>query len=63
VSRIGIRELVVFNFSNLYRQHEFARKLCSSIGGFEGALPDTYGMSAEKLNEWRRRSLRFGSNQ
>jgi hypothetical protein len=59
VGRIGGRKLVVFNFSNLHRGQGFARKLSSAIGGYEGALPETYGLSAEDLaammNDWRQR--------
>ena len=50
---------MVFNFSNLHRGQEFARKLSSAIGGYEGAIPETYGLSAEDLaammNDWRQR--------
>jgi hypothetical protein len=57
VARIASRKMVVFNFSNLHRGPEFARKLASKISGYEGALPETYGLSAEELaavmNRWR----------
>ena len=59
VGSIGRHKLVVFNFSNLHRGQEFARKLSSAIGGYEGALPETYGLAAEELaammNDWRQR--------
>ena len=49
VARVGGRRLVVFNFVdvNARRGARFARILT----GVEAALPDTYGMSAEKLAE------------
>jgi hypothetical protein len=57
--------LVVFNFSNLHRSHEFARKLSSAIGGYEGGLPDTYGLLAKELaalmNDWRQRGVPSGT--
>ncbi len=52
---------VVFNFSRLHQGHESLRKFSSMISGYEGALADDYGMSAEKLaatlNEWRQRAV------
>jgi hypothetical protein len=60
VGTIAGRKLVVFNFSNLHRGQDFARALASSISGHEGALPETYGLSAEELaammNDWRQRA-------
>ena len=58
--------MVAFNFSQKYRQQRFARKLSSMIGGYEGALPDTYGKTAEELaalmNEWRQRAVALESS-
>lgn len=54
------RKLVVFNFSKLYQGQEFARKLASTVSGYEAGLPDNYGLSAEELaatlNQWRERA-------
>jgi hypothetical protein len=54
------RKLVVFDFSNLHQGQEFARKLASTISGYEAGLTDNYGLSAEELaatlNEWRERA-------
>ncbi len=65
VGSIRKRKLVVFNFSNLHRGHEFARKLSSAIGGYEGGLPDTYGLLAKELaalmNDWRQRGVPSGT--
>ena len=59
VARMRGRKLVVFNFSNLHRGQEFVRKVAVAIGWHQGALPDTYGLSAEELaaimNDWRQR--------
>ncbi len=59
VGRLATRKSVFFNYSKLHRGRETLRKINSQIVGFEGALPDTYGMSAEKLaailNDWRQR--------
>jgi hypothetical protein len=54
---VGLRKLVVFNYSDSFRRYELARKISSTISGHEGALPETYGLSTEELaalmNEWR----------
>jgi hypothetical protein len=59
VARIGSRKMVVFNFSDLHPGQEFVRKLSSAVSGYEAALPETYGLSAEELaaimNDWRGR--------
>ena len=59
VGTIVGRKLVVFNFSDLYGRQKLARKLSSAISGYQGALPETYGLSAEELsamlNDWRQR--------
>jgi hypothetical protein len=49
VARIARRRLVVFNFvdAKARRRARYARILT----GVEGALPDTYGLSADKLAE------------
>ena len=64
VGNIGRRKLVVFNFSNLHRGQEFVRKLSSAMFSYEGALPETYGISAEELaammNAWRQRGAPIG---
>jgi hypothetical protein len=57
VGTIARRKSVVFNFSNLYPRQKLLRKLSSAISSHEGALPETYGLSAEELsamlNDWR----------
>jgi hypothetical protein len=61
VGRIGPNRMVVFNFSDQYRAAPRARKLASALTGYEGALPDSYGMSLEDLasllNEYRQTKL------
>ena len=62
VARIRGRKLVVLKYSSLHRGQEFVRKLAVAIGLHEGALPETYGLSAEELaammNDWRVRARR-----
>jgi hypothetical protein len=49
--------MVVFNFSVTFDKAKTARLVASVIAGYEGALPDTYGMRADQLadllNEWK----------
>jgi hypothetical protein len=50
---------VAFDFTDGYKQFATARKFMRKASGYEGALPDTYGMPAEQLaallNDWRTR--------
>jgi hypothetical protein len=59
VGVIGHNRMVVFNYSAAYRKHQSSRKVARALAGFEGALPDTYGMSAGELadlmNQYRGR--------
>jgi hypothetical protein len=48
---IGINKMVVFNYSARCQGATWPRKLAVAISGFEGALPDSYGMRAEALAE------------
>lgn len=48
---IGVNKMVTINFNKDYDKQKLGREIASSISGFEGALPDTYGMSASKLAE------------
>ncbi len=61
VDRIGPNRMVVFNFSDQYRAFPPARKVASAITGYEGALPDSFGMSLKELacllNEYRQTKL------
>ncbi len=49
---------VLFNFSPDYPRAKAGRNLSKAIVGYEGALPDTYGLAAgelaNQLNAWRR---------
>jgi hypothetical protein len=47
--RISIRKFVTVNFSRDYVASPRMRALARSLAGADGALPDTYGMSAEDL--------------
>jgi hypothetical protein len=59
VGKMANTETVVFNHSPFYKNQNTLRKTNKKFFGFEAGLPDTYGMSAEKLadlmNEWKRR--------
>ncbi len=58
---IGRNKLVIFNYSQNHNKYSLVKKIGRSISGVEGALPDTYGKSAEELaellNEWRDKFL------
>lgn len=41
--------MVVFNFSEKYCASPRARKVAAAMTGYEGALPDSYGMTLEEL--------------
>ena len=66
VSNLVIRKMVVFNFTDVRRGREFARKLSSALAAHQGGLPDTYGRAAEKLaatmNEWRDPALQSAAS-
>jgi hypothetical protein len=62
VGRIAGNKMVVFDFAEGYTGQRAGRALATAISGVEGALPDTYGRSAEALaellNDWREEALR-----
>jgi hypothetical protein len=51
VGRVGLRRMVMFNFAASFRSHAKGRAVAASLTGWQGALPDTYGLSAEALAE------------
>ncbi len=57
VGRVGLNPMVVFNFSDQYNPSPHLRKFASGLTGFEGALPDSYGLPlselAQLLNAYR----------
>lgn len=59
VTRIGVNKMVAFDFSGSYEKGQRARQLSAGLSGYEGALPDSYGMKpehlAQLLNEWKSR--------
>jgi hypothetical protein len=59
VTRIGGNKTVAFDFSSQYGKYRVARQVAAGLSGYEGTLPDTYGMKperlAELLNEWKAR--------
>jgi len=52
-----MNRMVVFNFTDHYDRAKITWKFVRGIAGYEGALPDTYGMKAghlaDLLNNWR----------
>lgn len=60
--RIARNAMVLIDYAPTYARQRSARRLAAGIAGAEGALPDTYGHSAEALaellNDWRRRHSR-----
>ena len=65
VASISFNSVVVFNYSPSYTGLRLGRQLAFDLVGWEGALNDTYGMSAQELadlmNEWKRRSTQTDS--
>jgi len=57
--RIGPTTLVAWNYTPEFREQVALRKANIAVSGIEAALPDTYGMKADKLcqlmNEMRER--------
>ena len=46
---LPVNRMVAFNYSAEYNRAAKARSVAKVLSGFEGALPDTYGMDAEEL--------------
>jgi len=57
VGRVGVKWMVVFDFTDEFQGTPRLRKISVALAGHEGALPDSYGMPlealAELLNEYR----------
>ena len=51
VAPIGTRESVCWHFAPDYPGQRAGRQLSAALTGVEGALPDTYGLSAHALAE------------
>ncbi len=49
--RVFLNKLVLYNFSDQFKNQSLDKKMSKKFFGYNGALPDTYGMSAEKLAE------------
>ncbi|MCW5581131.1 MAG: PH domain-containing protein [Luteimonas sp.] len=47
--RIGLNTMVGFDFVAGYRGNDRLRRINRGLSGFQGALPDTYGMKAAAL--------------
>jgi hypothetical protein len=57
--RLSMRKIVTFDFAHGYTASRHAPALARTISGAEGALPDTYGMSAEDLADLMNERLRI----
>jgi hypothetical protein len=49
VTSVNLNQMVAFNFSENYRGLDRVRARLRGLVGFEGALPNTYGMPAASL--------------
>ncbi|MEM6687019.1 MAG: STM3941 family protein [Bacteroidota bacterium] len=49
VKKMYVNTMVMFNFSEQFQQHITMRKVNTKLSGSEGALPDTYGLTAKEL--------------
>jgi hypothetical protein len=60
--RIGLNAMVLIQYAPSYAHARKLRAVSAALTGAEGALPDTYGHSAQQLaellNEWRDRAVR-----
>lgn len=46
---IGPKKMVVFNYASSHTKFKTGKKITKTLTGIDGALPDTYGKSAENL--------------
>jgi hypothetical protein len=49
VISVHMNRMVAFNFAEPYRSQHRAVVVSRTLAGWDGALPDTYGMSADAL--------------
>jgi hypothetical protein len=60
LEKFGGTKYVGIIFSASYQGHKIGRKMVATMTGFQGGLPDTYGMSADDLvdllSDWRLRA-------
>ena len=49
VTSVNLNRMVAFDFAERYRGQHRARAVARGLTGWEGALPNTYGMSARDL--------------
>ena len=47
--RFRKKKMIMINFDKTYNKQNFGRELARSMAGFEGALPESYGMKHEEL--------------
>ncbi len=48
-TRFRNKKMIMINFEDSYSKQIFGRNLAKLISGYEGALPDNYGMKHEEL--------------
>lgn len=57
IAIVGIQKMVVFNFSNTYKDARIARRMSVATCGYEAGLPDSFGLTpselARLLNQYR----------
>ena len=49
ITCIHNNRMVAWNFSTSYKGHPSMRQLSAALSGYEAALPETYGFTAEEL--------------
>lgn len=60
VGSVGLNKMVMLDFVPSWHESSKLKDVAHSMSGHDGALPDTYGLSAEKLvallQEWKNKS-------
>ncbi len=56
--QVVINQMVGLRFSPSYQAPKWLRKIAVGLSSAEGALPDTYGLSAKELSDFLNRCLR-----
>ena len=51
IASVAMNTFVSWNYSSSFTAQATARKVARGLAGYEGALPDSYGMSAAELLE------------
>jgi hypothetical protein len=60
IGSIGLNKMVMLDFVPSWHESSKLKAVARSMSGHDGALPDTYGLSAEELvallQEWKNKS-------